>query len=462
MDKHPSYRTALPQWQLVEDACAGQSAIKAGKEKYLPKPNPQDDTKAADIRYDQYLLRAVYYNACFRTLMGMVGVAFRKKPRSTIPAAIDYVEWSVDGAGLSIDQQSQWTLAEVIKKGRCGLMVDYPSVDGDTSRADVERGIRASIKAFAPETIVDWNEEETDTGMRLNYVKLAYMSSVLDIQTGIREDKENIIALLLVDGVYEIRYYDDSGDMSNYTAVQPRDASGNTLSEIPFIFTGSENNNPDIDQALLYDLAEINVAHYRNSADNEEASFITGQPTLAVTSSLSPTVWKEQNPNGVMIGSRKGHFLGESGDIKLVQADPNNLPRENMKDKEAQMIALGAQLVAPSNQETAFTTGVNLATNTSSLALAVGNVSDAYTKCLEWVMQFQTTVEDEIKYSINTEFFPTNVDAQTLTAWVSAVQGGIVPASIVYDLLRDANLTALTNEEIEEEIENSGTGLDLG
>lgn len=457
---NPQYTNALPQWQLVEDAVRGQEAIKKAKTKYLPKPNANIDTPENELRYNQYVLRSVYYNTVYRTLSAMVGAAFRKAPIIETPESIEYLEKNVDGGGLTLDQQAQWTLSEVLKKGRCGLLVDYPQVLGSTSRADVERGIRATIKAYTAEQVIDWNEERTDTGVKLNYVKLCEIDYKVDIQTGYREEDKRYIVLRLIDGVYSVEHYTDSGVSTGF--FEPKDAAGNTFNFIPFIFTGSENNSPDIDQALLYDLAVLNIAHYRNSADNEEACFIAGQPTLAVTSSLSAQDWKEQNPNGVQIGSRAGHFLGESGSMTLVQASPNNLPRELMKDKEAQMVSLGAQLVMDSSQETAFSTGVKLSTNTSALSLSVKNVSDAYVKCLSWANQFMSNAEYEIVYSINTDFFPANVEASAITAWISGIQSGILPPSALYSQLRDANVTQLTDEEITAEIETSTNGLNLG
>jgi len=459
-ETNPQYDDAVKSWQLVEDATAGQFRVKAQGEKYLPMPNPDDTTRANQDRYDQYLLRAVFYNVCFKTLSAMVGVAFRKPPTTDLPLSIEYIIDNADGAGLSLDQQAQWTLSEVIKKGRAGLLVDYPPVASDTSMADVNNGIRATIKTYSAESVLDWNEEKTLTGSRLNYVKIQECESIIDLETGLREDVKTFLVLRLIDGVYSIQKTLDE-TMDTGERIEPRQANGSTFDFIPFIFTGSENNNPDIDQALLYDLAAINIAHYRNSADNEEASFITGQPTLAVTSSLSSNEWQEQNPNGVVIGSRRGHFLGESGSMILVQADPNNLPRELMKDKEAQMISLGAQLVSPNNQETAFTTGVNLATNTSALSLAVGNVSDAYEQCLAWADLFMSTSASEVVYAINSDFFPAQVDAQTITAWVAGIQGGVLPQTAFNDLLREAGLTSLDDQEIGEELEGSTMGIDL-
>ncbi|MAO24248.1 MAG: putative portal protein [Prokaryotic dsDNA virus sp.] len=459
--KHPEYDDAYKTWLLVEDACGGEYKVKKRGVVYLPMPNPDDESKGNKLRYEQYKTRAVYYNTCFRTLMGMVGVAFRVPPKEVIPASIDYLTLNADGSGLSLQQQAQWVLSEVIKKGRCGVMVDYPMVAGDTSKADVQRGIRSTIKTYSAEQVIDWNEEKTETGTRLNYVKMCEISRVLDIQTGLREEVKRYIVLRLDEGVYTVQHYNDLSHAED-DPVTPLNASGKPFDYIPFMFVGSENNNPDIDQALLYDLAVVNVAHYRNSADNEEASFIAGQPTLAVTSSMNGSDWKEHNPSGVQIGARKGHFLGESGSLSMVQAQPNNLPRELMKDKEAQMVSLGAQLVTPTSQETATATSMKLASNTSALSLAVGNVSDAYATLMTWANEFMSSNVEETLYSINTDFFPAQLGAAELQAWVAGVQGDTLPASALYAQMRDAGLTQLTDEEILAEIDSSSKGIDLG
>ena len=460
---NPEYGDHVDQWELVEDAVAGSWKVKKEKTKYLPLPNPLENRSDYDNpRYDQYIMRAVFFNVCYKTLMGLVGIVFRKAPVVTVPDSIDYVIDNADGSGISLKQQSQYVLSEVVKKGRCAMMVDYPTIDGQTSRADVDRGIRATIKTYAAEFVIDWEEEETQTGTRLNYVKIREIESVLDVVSGERELVISYIVLRLIDGVYSIERYDEYGATRN-DRTEPRLANGQTLNYIPLVFCGSENNAPNVDQALLYDLAVLNIAHYNNSADAEESSFIAGQPTLAVTSSLNSTEWAEGNPNGVLLGSRKGHFLGESGSLSLVQASPNILPREMMKDKEQQFVALGAQIVSENTaNETAFAVGAKLSTNTSALALSAGNVSDAYKTCLKWCENYMTTApKGDVVFSLNTDFFPASVDAATLTAWVAGIQGGVLPKSALYDQMRDANLTALTDDEIMAEVEESGSSLDL-
>ena len=59
--QHADYGKNLALWQMVEDAAAGEQAVKVRKEKYLPRPNANDKSKAAQDRYDAYLQRALRY-----------------------------------------------------------------------------------------------------------------------------------------------------------------------------------------------------------------------------------------------------------------------------------------------------------------------------------------------------------------------------------------------------------------
>ena len=112
------YRAALAAWALVDDVCAGQDAVKAATTTYLPQPNPQDTSEENATRYTQYVARAAFYNATGRTLQSLVGAAFRKWPELDVPGALDYIADDIDGAGVSVYQQSQAVLGQVLKLGR--------------------------------------------------------------------------------------------------------------------------------------------------------------------------------------------------------------------------------------------------------------------------------------------------------------------------------------------------------
>ena len=272
--------------------------------------------------------------------------------------------------------------------------------------------------------------------------------------TGQREMAESYRILRLIDGVYTSQDIDTEGNEGEIVAPV---ASGMRLNFIPGIFVGATNNSPDIDDAPLYDLSEVNLGHYRNSADNEEASFICGQPTLAITTSFSADDFQKMNPNGVLIGSRRGHNLGENGSMTMVQAQATGMPRELMADKEQQMIMLGAQLITPdATQQTATGATISLGQSTSIMNMVVENVSMAYMQCLEWMQLFISPAEPvEVKYQLNNQFFKQEMTAQDAVNWVAAMQQGL-PASVVYDRLRASGLTQKEDEELIAEVEAQG------
>ncbi len=72
---HPEYDRMLPIWTRCRDASAGEDAIKAKEEIYLPRPNGQKRSE-----YLKYVMRAQYFNATGRTLEAYEGLIFRKDP----------------------------------------------------------------------------------------------------------------------------------------------------------------------------------------------------------------------------------------------------------------------------------------------------------------------------------------------------------------------------------------------
>ena len=182
------------------------------------------------------------------------------------------------------------------------------------------------------------------------------------------------------------------------------------MEELPFMFIGSKNNDPTIDEPPLYPIASLNLAHYRNSADYEEACFITGQPTpvaIGLTESWLDTIMK-----GVFkLGSRAFVPLPAEADAKLLQAEPNIMPIEAMKHKEDQMMAIGAKLVETeitSAERTATEVTVENASETSILESTAVNVSRALewalTKCVlllgESVEENSETEEGNVTYEL--------------------------------------------------------------
>ena len=62
---HPDYDATLPGWQRARNVIAGEDAVKAAGEEYLPRLTAQSDYEC-----NAYRARASFYNATFRTADG--------------------------------------------------------------------------------------------------------------------------------------------------------------------------------------------------------------------------------------------------------------------------------------------------------------------------------------------------------------------------------------------------------
>lgn len=458
-------------WQMVNDVVAGEMAVKAQGQKYLPKPNPTDRTKENDARYSQYIDRAVFFNATGRTLDGMIGIALRNGPELELPASMEFVKTDIDGSGGGISNQAHRVLEDVLKTGRDGLLVDYPSVDGAVSLAQQqEKNIHATIAVYTAENIINWRLDA------FNNLALVVLFEQHEEISGYGVDlvdqwRELVIGRLSTEDEntgsrYVVKVWrkdDDTGDFYIHQEYEPKDAAGRPWTRIPFTFVGAVDNNHEIDKAPLLDLAALNIAHFRNSADFEESAYFVGQPTFAF-SGLDDQWMADYWNEGVYVGSRSVIPLPAGGAATILAAPENTLAGRAMETKEKQMAALGARLLTQGEAiKTAEQSRSETAAAHSVLSLAVENVVLAYQKALEWVLAFTSKENAEIKFVIDTDFTGLNADPNLLNAIVAAWQAGSIPTADKNSALRQIGIIdpKKSDEDIEDEIDAMGGGLAL-
>ncbi|MCO1336454.1 DUF4055 domain-containing protein [Microbulbifer sp. OS29] len=459
------FTKALPDWTLVDDICAGERVIKAKGTTYLPMPNPKDQSEANRARYLQYTDRAVFYNATGRTLQGLVGAVFRRAPSVDIPAGLEYLTSDANGNGVSIYQQSQSVVAAVLKSGRRGLLVDYPKTERQTSKAEQQAGlVRASIVSYPANQIINWRTIKVGGVHRLGLVVIRESYEETNSDGFGIEEKTQYRALKLIDGRYTVEIWrsGNTGTWIIHDTYTPLDGAGKAWDIIPFTFVGAENNDSSIDRSPLLDLANLNKAHYRNSADYEDSAFFVGQAQPWI-SGLTENWRDHMEKQGIYIGSRSPILLPDGGAFGFAQVEPNTLVKEAMDQKEKQMVALGARLIERGSAvKTATEAQAENESEHSVLSLVAENVSEAYTQAIQWAAQFQN-VQVETEYKLNQDFAESNLDAQMLTALVQAWQSGRLPSSDLWANLRKHGVinAEKTDEVIREELGGEEPGLGL-
>ncbi|UXZ98893.1 DUF4055 domain-containing protein [Pseudomonas phytophila] len=456
--KRPEYIEALDRWLTVRDVCAGQHRVVDR----LPYINRHDKTEENIERNKSYRERAVFKNATGHTRNGLIGLAFHKEPTLTVPKNLEYLQDNANGAGVSIYQQSQGSLEKVLEAGRHGLFVDFHEDSGI--------GGHAVILTYSAEDIINWRTGMVDGHNVLTMVVLREMHEEPD-GFGLK-CTEQFRELALGDGgsedgglyvcrVWRRKGVRGGGPLEVVEEYRPAGKKGR-LKEIPFTFIGAQNNDPSIDESPLYDIAMINLGHYRNSADYEDSVFWCGQAQPWISG--VDDQWLEMaRKEGVYVGSRAPIPVPAGETFGFAQPQPNTLVKEAMADKNQMMIELGARMVVASlAAKTATESRGDQSASTSVLAICVSNINEAYTRALMWCGEF-IGATGKTAYLVNQEFVELSADPQMITALVQLWQSGGFAKADLRGYLRKLGLIApeRTDQQIDNEISEQTDGLGL-
>jgi hypothetical protein len=461
--QHRDYIANYGKWEKVRHAVAGDMT------KYLRNVGAnEDDPVYGALRQKEYADGAIVYNFTKRTLSGMVGSVMRKDPEQEIPDALKYLLEDADGSGVGLWQHVQDTLMEIDSVGRGGLLVDAPAVDVATMAQQNAGQLNPIIAFYTAENVINWKLKRVGSVNKFQMVVLRepyeYNDSPDEFST--LQGEQYRVLDIDADGNYRQRVYkfDNGGTLQD--GVQEFFPQLNSVpkGEIPFTFVGASNNDSTVDDAPLLPLSDLQIGHFRNSADNEENLFVVSQAMLVISpgEKISPEQWVALNPNGVKFGARRGLNVGYGGDAKLIQAQATNALDMALAKKEQQAVQIGAQLITPTQQVTAESARLQRGADTSVMATIARNVSKAYEDCLKWVAQMKGLPTAGIEFKLNMEFFLQQMSPQEAQQWMAMVQAGYVPTEAMWEAMRRGGWTNWTNAEMKEKIENNPLPLPAG
>jgi hypothetical protein len=443
MTKHKDYEGMSKKWLRSRDAAAGVDAIHQRSLNYLPKLNEQEDAA-----YQGYLKRACFYNATWRTISGLSGMMFRKPAQIECAESLKPLFDDITLANEPLHVFAQQLAIEVFTVGRAGVLVDYPTQDQQLAitRAQAEAlNLRPTMQRYPAESIINWK-----TGLVANVTRL--MLVVLTEETAIPVDEFSIKC--------ETRYrvLDLVGDPANPSLMAYRvrvfrinektdsqeqvgtdfypSMNGKPLVEIPFTFFGIDSVTPKVDVPPLIDLVDLNLAHFRVSADYEHGCHFTGLPT-PVVSGYQPTVEGEKLYVGSTVAWVFPDSAAHASYLEFSGAGLGAL-QANLAHKEEQMAALGARLLtidsAP-GRETATTAAIHHSGETAVLAAVAQVESLGMTRALN-IFSKWAGFDEEVKFELSRDFFPMAMDAGTLAALVAAWQAGAISAETLFENLQ--------------------------
>jgi len=419
--KHPEYIKREKQWKRSRDVIAGSDAVKDKGVEYLPQLNGQKTAA-----YDAYRQRALFFAATSRSVKGFVGALFRKPPALVYPESIEpkLTYFSVDG--LNVDEFAMNLSAEVFGPGRSGLLVD----------ADKD-GANKYVTKYQAEDVVNWETLRIDgVDQAILVVLRESYSDVVDEFSSETKTQYRVLRLGRENANAEnATYFQDvyrqtkSSSGSNEWAIVPDmhvvpSVAGVSFSYIPFVFVNSTNLLTTTTEPPLLEMVDVNLSHYRTSADLEHGAHYTALPTAWVAGFDEKTVLK--------IGSATAWITknvnAKAGFLEFTGQGLDSL-RNLKKDKEANMASIGARMLeAPkAAAESTESNRMRLSGENATLITISKTVSNAMTRVLRYIAQWEGIQETELKdisYTLNTDFVSTRMSPQELKEITAAFMGG--------------------------------------
>lgn len=429
---HKEYALNLPKWELTRAANRGIAGEDA--KKFITRR-----TRETDQQWSARAEKAIYTNYTGRTREGLKGAIFRLDPRVEVPDDVAFLLENADGSGQSLDQVAKYIVDEVMLTGRIGIMADYPSVQDSMTLEEIRRlELQPHVVCFTAESIINWHTAIINGRRELVMVVLRETKPdfVDEFQA---HDRDQYRVLRLTDEyIYTQQIYND--DLVPITEQMIiRDSSGQPFNYIPFYFIGSRNNLPSVNDPMLYDIARVNIGHFRNSADHESNLSIHGGGTLVITTNMSVEQFAAANPGGITVGENSGLILSEGGRAELLQLDAAGAIKEEMIHKELQIVSIGAKLVHQNPvQRTAQETKIQAASESSALNTLVDNISESLTRAISDCRKFITTAEAEIIFELNTDFWQDDMNAQDMMAMIQGHDAGVMPKVDIVRRLKDS------------------------
>lgn len=455
---HPDYSAHAVRWERNRRACAGQDAVKQATTKFLPDDQELDISKEARRRYERYLERAVWMPVAGYTKNGLLGMVYRKPPQIKVPPQLEYMLENADGAMIGLEQFSKMLLAECIEVGRVGVLAEYPQADEGMSQEEVQAmNLQARLALYRAEAVDHWKFQMVGGILKLTMVKLCEVEEV-EVDEFVGQQETRYRVLRLEDGVYTQTVYDEKGELVAGPFI-PRQSNGASWDHIPFQFIGAETNRPEVDDAVISGIVDLNTQHYQVSADEAKNLHIHSGGTLVISSDLSVAQWQEANPNGVTVGADQGLFIGQAGKAELLQLDAAQATSEKLKRLEEQMLSIGAHLITPSEQETAEAARLDASAKSCALSVAADNVQAAMVMALKDCALFMGGNPDGIEFELNREYYPVTMTAQEAMAQIQLMDRGVIAKKDLRDNLRKAGQVSRTDEEIDAEAEDVSVGV---
>lgn len=438
--KHPLYSLHNDRVVKCRDVVEGSDVVKAKGVTYLPKLGGQSVSE-----YNGYKDRALFTNVTFRSLSGYIGVITSKEPKVEYPAGMEKYFEDATLTNTSFNELFRYIVEDVFISGRVPILVDRDTAGG-----------RAYIVRYLSEQLINWMTDPIGNLTMANFSESEYEQDSrdpfkLDLVTRYR-------VLMMTQAGYVVRVYaSEKSAVGDYTEIVPT-IKGDPLTDVPLTIITPQGISAELYKPPMLDIAEVNLSHYRTSADLEHGRHWVSLPTPVVSGVDGDTTLRVGSQTAWVLPDKdaKAYYL------EFVGQGLQSLEKA-LAEKHAQMTLFSAQLMNTSTRgsEASDVIKLRFAADAATLASITTAVEVGLNKVYKTMALWEGFNPDEVNITLDKEFINTSLTAAEIQALTkSYVDGAIDEETYIFNLKR-GGLVPVDKERLESkpttEVTNNGT-----
>lgn len=381
-----AYNDMSTAWDLLSDILIGQKAIKAGREKYLPK-------EPAELvpDYESRLKRSLFFEDYRDCVVNLTGMVFRKSPKlgdDIPPLLVDLAE-NIDNAGTHLDVFLQ-RLFEDGFYGHSFVVVDMPPKNQNVQTAadEMANGARSYWCLRQAKDALNWRTAIVNGQTIITQITFREHTSEAAGAFGEKEVVRYRVYRLNEMGNAEWQLWEEIKDETGGKEVRVilidtgpiLTKKGKPLRRLPIAVHYGEYEAFLVSRPPLKGIADLNLSYYQKYSDLSNIEHHICAVTLAISG-------EDDQSGDKTIGGNRVIFLPMGAKAEFLEVKGDSIPalERDLEMLQKRLVAKGLDFVEEQNRVPPTATEVMLAytMRTSKLAKMVRSAIDCTEEALD-------------------------------------------------------------------------------
>jgi len=449
-----SYQAMSEKWKPLHALLGGTNEMRERKDTYLPR-----EEKETKNQYDIRVARSYLFNAYGDTVGKLSDKPFTKPVTISGAEGVDWIEEiqaNVDGVGTEISQFGRELLNACLVYGKTHVLVDFPFVPGGLTMAEEkELGVRPTFVHYTAVQLLGWKSEVVNGKRRLLQIRLY---EVQVEPSGLYGDWEvEYIRVFNAPGTITEDNPDGKGTWELWRKTPNDDefkqdkVGTHTFGEIPFITIYAEKTGFMTAEPPLYNLAQLNIAHFQSYSDYRHALRFQSFGMVFISG-----ITQEEADDVTAVGpNRLIHAKNPEAKASVIEHQGKALAaaREHLKMLEELMQVLGLQPLMQKSSSTATGEAIREGKNNASIQTWIRAIEAGIYACYEFAAKWgKQELPSDFGVDIFSDFALSYAATKDIELLLKAREKGeISRETFLYELKRRAMLDEAT--DIDEEME---------